>query len=50
MQRISHDRHRFPPEVIRYAVWRYVRFTLSYRGVEELLAERAFDISYETIR
>ncbi len=49
MQRISYDRHRFPPEVIRYAVWLYVRFTLSYRDVEELLAERGFDISYEGI-
>ena len=35
MQHISYDRHRFPPEVIRYAVWLYVRFTLSYRDVEE---------------
>ncbi len=50
MQHISYDRHRFPPEVIRYAVWLYVRFTLSYRDVEELLAERGLDISYETIR
>ena len=40
----------FPPEVIRYAVWLYVRYTLSYRDVEELLAERGLDISYETIR
>src|SRR4051812_1478867 len=50
MQPISYDRHRFPPEVIRHAVWLYLRFTLSYRDVEELLAERGLDISYETVR
>src|SRR4051812_22640210 len=50
MQPISYSRHRYPPEVIRQAVWLYLRFTLSYRDVEELLAERGLDISYETIR
>jgi putative transposase len=50
MQPISYDRHRFPPEVIRHAIWLYVRFTLSYRDVEELLAERGLDVSYETVR
>jgi putative transposase len=50
MQPISYDRHRFPPEVIRHAVWLYLRFTLSYRDVEELLAERGLDVSYETVR
>ena len=50
MQRISYARHRFPAEVIRHAIWLYTRFTLSYRDVEELLAERGLDISYETIR
>jgi putative transposase len=50
MQPISYDRHRFPPEVIRYAIWLYARFTLSYRDVEELVAERGLDVSYETIR
>ena len=50
MQRISYDRHRFPPEVIRHAIWLYLRFTLSYRDVEELLAERGLDVSYETVR
>jgi hypothetical protein len=48
MQPISYSRHRFPPEVIRQAVWLYLRFTLSYRDVEELLAERELDISYES--
>jgi hypothetical protein len=37
---ISFARHRFPPEIIRHAVWLYLRFTLSYRDVEDLLAER----------
>src|ERR1700676_1205708 len=47
---ISFARHQFPPAIIRHAVWLYVRFTLSYRDVEELLAERGLDISYETVR
>jgi putative transposase len=34
----------------RHAVWRYIRFTLSYRDVEDLLAERGLDVSYETVR
>jgi putative transposase len=50
MQPISFKRHRFPPEVIRLAVWLYFRFTLSLRDVEELLAERGIEVSYETIR
>jgi putative transposase len=50
MQPVSYSRHRFPPELIRHAVWLYLRFTLSYRDVEELLAERGLDLSYETIR
>lgn len=39
---ISYSRHQFPPVVIRHAVWLYLRFTLSCRDVEELLAERAW--------
>src|SRR6202451_3063927 len=39
-----------PPVIIRHAVWLYVRFTLSYRDVEDLLAERGLDVSYETVR
>jgi hypothetical protein len=42
--------HQFPPTIIRHAVWLYVRFTLSYRDVEDLLAERGLDVSYETVR
>src|SRR6202011_5279126 len=47
---ISYRRHRFPPIVIQHAVWLYLRFTLSYRDVEELLAERGLDIFYESVR
>ena len=43
-------RHRFPAEVISYAVWLYSRFPLSHRDVEELLAERGIQVSYETAR
>ena len=50
MAEISYRRHRFPPVIIQHAVWLYLRFTLSYRDVEELLAGRGLDISYETVR
>jgi transposase-like protein len=50
MTDISYRGHRFPPIVIQHAVWLYLRFTLSYRDVEELLAERGLDVSYETVR
>jgi putative transposase len=50
MMELSYRRHRFPPVVIQHAVWLYLRFTLSYRGIEDLLAERGLDISYETVR
>src|SRR5258706_9656010 len=42
--------HRFPPEIISYAVWVYDRFCLSFRDVEDLLAERGIIVTYETIR
>ncbi len=45
-----YQRHRFPGEIISHAVWLYYRFLLSYRDVEELLAERGIAVSYETIR
>jgi transposase-like protein len=38
------------PAIIRHAVWLYLRFTLSFRDVEDLLAERGLDVSYETVR
>jgi len=50
MRQLSFKRHRFPPEIIRHSVWLYTRFTLSFRDVEEMLAERGLDVSYETIR
>ncbi len=50
MQNISYRRHRFHPDIIRQAVWLYFRFTMSYRDVEDLLAERGIDVSYETVR
>ena len=50
MMELSYRRHRFPPVVIQHAVWLYLRFTLSYRDVEDLLAERRVDVSYETVR
>jgi transposase-like protein len=50
MPPISYAHHQFPPVVIQHAVWLYVRFTLSYRDVEDLLAERGLDVSYETVR
>jgi putative transposase len=50
MALISYRRHRFLPEIIQHAIWLYLRFTLSYRDVEELLAERGLDLSYETVR
>ncbi len=50
MQPISYARHRFPPDVIRHAVWLYLRFTLSYRDVEDLLAQRGLMVSSELIR
>jgi transposase-like protein len=50
MRPISYSRHRFPSDVIRHAVWLYLRFTLSFRDVEELLAERGLIVSNESIR
>jgi putative transposase len=50
MDQLSCRRHRFPPPIIQHAIWLYLRFTLSYRDVEELLAERGLEVSYETVR
>ena len=46
----SYCGYRFPPEIISHAVWLYYRFSLSFRDVEDLLAERGIVVSYETIR
>ena len=43
-------RHRFSPEIISHAVWLYHKYCLSFRDVEDLLAERGIIVSYETIR
>ncbi len=50
MTPLSYRYHHFPPSIIQHAIWLYLRFTLSYRDVEDLLAERRLDVSYETIR
>ena len=50
MQAVSFKRHRFPPDVIRQALWLYFRFTLSFRDVEEMMAQRGIEVSYETVR
>jgi len=47
---ISYQRHRFPAEIISHAVWLYHRFCLSFREVEELLAERGIIVTYESVR
>jgi putative transposase len=43
-------RHRFPDEIISHCVWLYFRFCLSYRDVEELMAERGVSLTYEAVR
>jgi transposase-like protein len=50
MRALCFKRHRFPVEIIRYAVWLYFRVTLSFRDVEELLAQRGVEVSDETLR
>ena len=50
MKAISFKRHRFPADVIRQSVWLYFRFSLSFRDVEELMAARGVNVTYETIR
>jgi putative transposase len=50
MVKISYSGYRFPPEIIHQAIWLYLRFTLSFCDVEDLLAERGIAVSYETVR
>jgi putative transposase len=45
----TYKRHRFPPDIISYAVWLYFRFILSHRDIEDLLAERGVIVSREAI-
>ncbi|MFT5136297.1 MAG: putative transposase [Arenicella sp.] len=51
----TYKRHRFPPEIISYAVWLYFRFNLSHRRnvgplLEDMLAQRGINVSYESVR
>ena len=46
----TYTRHRFPSDVISYAVWLHYKFNLSHRDIEDLFAERGISVSYETIR
>ena len=46
----SYHGYRFPPDIISHAVWLYHRFCLSFRDVEDLLAQRGITVTYETIR
>ena len=50
MNKISYRYCHFPPDIVQHAVWLYCRYSLSLRDVEELLAERGIEVSYETIR
>ena len=42
--------YRFPSDIISHAVWLYYRFSVSFRDVEDLLAERGVTVTYEAIR
>ncbi len=46
----TYKRHRFPPDVISYAVWLYYRFNVSHRDIEDLLAERGVIVTRKSIR
>jgi hypothetical protein len=46
----TYKRHRFPPDIISYAVWLYYRFNLSHRDIEDLLAQRGITVSREPFR
>ena len=48
--RSPYSGYRFPPEIISYCVWLYFRFSVSYRDVEDLMAERGVTVTYESIR
>jgi transposase-like protein len=50
MKVLSYRGYRFLPVIIQHAVWLYLRFTLSLRDVQDLLAERGITVSYETVR
>jgi putative transposase len=46
----TYKHHRFPPDIISYAVWLYYRFNLSHRDIEDLLAQRGITVSHESVR
>jgi len=46
----AYSGHRYPAEIISHAVWLYYRFTLSFRDIEEMLAARGIEVTYESIR
>lgn len=50
MQKVSYRRPRFPAAIIQHAVWLYFPFALGYRDLENLLAKRGIEVSYETVR
>src|SRR3712207_1153395 len=50
MPPLTYSGYRFPRDIIQRAVWMYLRFTLSFRDVEELLAERSIEVTYESVR
>ncbi len=47
MPPLSYSSYRFPPDIVERAVWMYLHFTLSFRDVEELLAERGIEVTYD---
>jgi len=49
MSKISYSLRRLPSALINCAVWLYFRFPLSLRDVEDLLAERGIDVSFQTV-
>jgi putative transposase len=50
MNQISYQYCHFPPAIVQRAVWLYIRYSLNLRDVEEILADRGIEASYETIR
>ena len=46
----TYKRHRFPPDIIQYAVWLYFHFNLSHRDIEDLLARRGIEVSRDSLR
>lgn len=42
-------RHRFPAEIIAHAGWLYYRFPLSFSDIEDPLAERGINVSFQTV-